>query len=174
MLTYWNKLLNRDCTVVCIGDHTVYPIFRVGHTTLMYAQDKKLVNKNISQCENIEILIREPEERFVSGINEFCYKNKSDIRETLQLVKQGKLVDLHFAPQYIWLLHLYKFYKGNVTLRSFDHIDTLTTVHRNKSVKKYPVEIVKKFVDVDYKLFGYLDETTELKKIIKECKNVLS
>ncbi len=71
MLTHWNKLLNTDCVVVAVGPHTIYPIFRVGQSTLMSVCDRKYVNKEIDYCNHVEIMIREPEERFVSGVNEY-------------------------------------------------------------------------------------------------------
>jgi len=69
MLTHWNKLLTTACTVIDIGVNTIYPIFKNGSSSLMAVADKTYVNKQIANCNNIIILLRDPEERFVSGIN---------------------------------------------------------------------------------------------------------
>ena len=174
MLTHWNKLLNTDCTVVDIGPHTVYPIFRVGFTTLSSVCERKYVNKQIAECKHIDVMIRDPGDRFVSGINEYSRQNNLDVEETWKLVEQGKLVDRHFAPQYMWLLHLYKFYKGAVTILPFNHIKKITSVHKRKGYRREPVTLLKSFVEIDYALTEHYYETFELGELIKRYRNVLS
>jgi len=175
MLTHWNKLLNTCCTVVDIGPHTVYPIFRVGSTSLMLAADKTYVNSHIAECKHIDVMIRDPGDRFVSGINEYSRQNNLDVEETWKLVEQGKLVDRHFAPQYMWLLHLYKFYKGTVTILPFDHIKQITSVHKkNGNDINEPVPLLKSFLNVDSSIVKHYNETFELGELIERYRNVLS
>ena len=174
MLTHWNKLLNTDCTVMDIGPHTVYPIFRVGFTTLSRVCERKYVNEQIAKCQHIDVMIRDPGDRFVSSVNEYCRQNNLNVKETWKLVEQDKLVDRHFAPQYLWLLHLYKFYKGTVTILPFKHIKKITSVHKRKCVKTEPVTPLKLFVEVDYALTEHYYETFELGELIKRYKHVLS
>jgi|TARA_B110000977_G_C10739460_1_gene362434 hypothetical protein len=178
MLRYWNNLLNTDCTVVDIGPHTVYPIFRVGSSSLLGIADKKYTNEQIVKCKHIDILIRDPKDRFESGLNKYCQQNNLDVKETRELVDQGKLVDRHFAPQYTWLLHLYKYYKGTVTLKPFEDIKKITTVHRNNDnsikVKNVAVAPQKSFVEVDYQLMDHYNKTIQLGELIKEYRHALS
>jgi len=177
MLTHWNRLLNTDCTVIDIGSHTVYPIFRVGYTSLMSDADQTYTNRQISKCEHIDIMIRNPIDRFVSGVNEYCRQNSLDVKETWGLIKQKKLVDRHFAPQYIWLIHLYRFYKGTVTLKPFGSISEITQQHlkhlrANESHQH--VDPVEQFINVDLALMKDLHKTVLLEDIIRKHKNVLS
>jgi len=175
MLHHWNKLLNTDCTVIDIGPHTVYPIFRVGSSSLLGIADKKYINRQIAKCEHIDILIRDPGDRFVSGLNKYCRQNNLDVGETWELVEQGKLVDRHFAPQYMWLLHLYKFYKGTVTLKPFRDIKKITNKHVNKDKsKKVAVALLRSFVEVDYKLMEHYNKTIQIGELVKGLKHVLS
>ena len=175
MLSGWNKLLNTDCVVVDIGPHTVYPIFRVGHTSLMASANNTYTNKQIAECKHIDILIRDPGERFVSGLNQYSRDNNLEVEETWDLVEQGRLVNRHFAPQYMWLFHLYKFYKGAVTLKPFSHIKKITNMHEKKDKrKKVSVALLKTFVEVDYKLMEHYNETTQLGDLIKEHRHALS
>jgi len=175
MLKNWTNLLNTECKVVDISGTTVYPIFRNGSTSLFGACDRTYVNYEISACKNIQILIRDPDERFVSGINIYSEQNNLSIEETWSNAQQGILVDRHFCPQYIWLLHLYKFYKGPVTLRKFEHIKTLTSIHWKKSkTKRKQVPILSKFVDIDHKLMKSINKTTSLKNLIERYRHVLS
>ena len=169
MLSGWNKLLNTDCIVIDVGPHTVYPIFRVGSSSLLFAADKKYTNKQIAKCNHIDILIRDPGDRFVSGVNKYCQQNNLDIKETWKLIEQGRLVDRHFAPQYMWLLHLYKFYNGTVMLKPFHTIKKITNLHKKKDEnKKVDVALLKSFVEVDYRLMEHYNKTSQLGELIKE------
>lgn len=177
MLTHWNNwnnLLNTDCVVVDVGPHTIYPIFRVGRSTLMSACDKKYVNEKIHGCNHIDIMIREPEARFVSGVNEYCRQNNLDVKSTWKLINEGKVLDRHFTPQYVWLLHLYKFYKGFVTIRPFEHISNITEVHMHKSQSKIDVPVIESLVAVDRHLTKYYNETVNIGYLIKRHKHALS
>ncbi len=175
MLTHWNKLLNTDCTVIDIGPHTIYPIFKNGSSSLMSIADKTYTNKQIANCNNINILLRDPEERFVSGINEYCKQNNLDVKDTWELVYDDKIINRHFAPQWLWLFHLYKFYRGKVILKPFETINDYCKVHKNKEEKQTDVALIKQFVEADYELIeNHLNEPILLEKLIKKYKNVLS
>ena len=175
MLNNFDKLLRTDCTVVKIGKHTVYPIFKVGSCSLMAAADRTYLNREIKNCSNITVLIRDPTKRFVSGLNEYCQQNNLDINHAWQMVDRGQLIDRHFAPQYLWLMNLYRFYKGKVTLRSFDYIKKITNKHNGKALhKKIQVPVVSAFVNVDNLLTKHLDQTVLLRKLIKDHRHALS
>lgn len=174
MLKYWNRLLNTDCVVMSIGDHVVYPIFRVGYTSLSSVCEKKYINHEIAVFKDIEVMIRNPEERFVSGVNEYCRQNNLSVQQTWPLIEKGELIDRHFAPQYMWLLHLYKFYKGTVTIRPFDHIANITTVHKRKGEQQEHLPLLESFVEVDRSLTQHFNETLDLGKLLERYKNVLS
>jgi len=174
MLSQWNKLLNSNCVVVDVGTDTVYPIFRVGYTTLMSVCEKKYVNKEIQRCDHVDIMIRDPEVRFVSGVNEYCVQHDLDVKETWHLINEGKIYDRHFVPQYIWLMHLYKFYKGLITIRPFKHISNITDVHLHKSLSKTDVPVCERFVEVDRHLTKYYNQTVNIESLIKRYRHVLS
>jgi len=175
MLKHWDKLLNTDCLVVRIGEHTVYPIYRTGSTSLELAADKVYINESIAECDQIKVLIRNPGDRFVSGINEYSRLNCLEVSETLSLVDQGKLMDRHFAPQYMWLFHLSKYFKGNITLLPFEYIKEITGIHAKKdNAGKIPVKLLKSFVDIDTELVKLIGKTFKIDDLIKRYKSVLS
>lgn len=175
MLKHWDTLLNTDCIVVEVGTHTVYPIYRSGSTSLELDAHKVYTNFEIKECNNIEVLIRDPDKRFISGINEYSRLNNMEVENVWSLAKQGKLADRHFVPQYVWLLHLSKFFQGNVTLRPFDYIKNITSKHAKLDTKeKIQVEPLKNFVRVDHELTEMLGQTVELGLLIRKYKNALS
>jgi hypothetical protein len=141
----------------------------------MASADNTYTNKQIAKCKHIDILIRDPGERFVSGLNQYSRDNNLEVEETWDLVEQGRLVDRHFAPQYMWLFHLYKFYKGDVTLKPFSHIKKITNMHEKKDKrKKVSVALLKSFVEVDYQLMDHCGKTIQLGDLIKEHRHALS
>lgn len=178
MFKHWQKLLQTDCVVASVNGNIVYPIFRVGSTSLLESADARFVNKEISQLEHISVFLREPEERFVSGLNKYCWQHSLDINSAWNDVSEGKLIDRHFAPQYIWLTHLSLFYKGKVLLRPFSEIKEITDRHfisvADRGRKKTQVPIIHSFVDIDKRLLKYLKNEIVLPDLLKEFKNVLS
>lgn len=176
MLNHWNKLLTRDCTVVRVGNYFVYPIHRVGFTSLMYDADMTYTNTEISNLTHINVLIRDPESRFVSGVNEYCRQNNLDIHKVYEKIKNDELVDSHFIPQYVWLLNLYRFYKREVTIRPFSFIANITDVHKRKDESIIKIELLKRFTEVDAKIIKNttVQKRFLLKDIVKDYKHVLS
>jgi hypothetical protein len=170
-----NYILTTDCNVIDTKNHTIYPIFRTGWTSLTSEAIKTYTNEEISVCKNINVLIRDPKDRFISGLNYYCQYKKLDLKETWTLVKNGKLIDRHFVPQFVWLMHLYKFYRGTITIKPFESIGEFTNIHKKKDkTKKNYVELLKSFIEIDYKLMKHYNETIKLGDIIKKYKNVLS
>jgi hypothetical protein len=174
MLKHWDGLLNTDCTVMSIRNHVLYPIFRVGYTSLSEVCEKKYTNDEIKACEDIKVMIRDPEQRFVSGVNEYCRQNKITIQQAWPRIEKGQLMDRHFAPQYMWLLHLYKYYKGHVIILPFDYISKITSVHKRKGEQHEQVPLIQSFVEVDRALMQHYNEKIELGVLIERYRDVLS
>ena len=180
MLEHWHKLLTNDCTVVRIGTHVVYPIHRVGHTSLMYAADEKYTNDQIATLTHIDVLWRDPNQRFVSGVNEYSRQQGMEVSQVYDRINKDNLVNSHFMPQYLWLMNLYRFYKGEITFKPFEYIGNITDVHKrddkNKYGEKIYVEPLEQFVNVDKKIIEdtKVRKTYFLQDIIKDYKHVLS
>jgi hypothetical protein len=169
MLTHWNKLLTTKCTVVKVKGKLVYPIFRVGSTSIISSASEVYTDHEIGNLENII------EERFISGLNEYCLQNKLDVHTALQMADRGELVDRHFAPQYIWLLHLSRFYNGSVTLLPFEHIKKLTDLHKRDTIPaRIQISPLEKFVEIDRDLMTMVGQTSKLETLVKRFKHVLS
>jgi hypothetical protein len=184
--------LTADCDVIKFSDEQYfYPIFKNGRSSLtIYAGRNNLPllkNKEISNLKKITVFLRSPEERFVSGVHTFFYlANKKSIDEnTLKKIESYDIIDRHFIPQYLWLLHLHKYFNGIVefkpVLELFNLIPNrdgpwndnpnpwkpITEKERNKILS---IEH-KKYIEVDEKIIKkYMNTSVELKKIIKEFK----
>ena len=179
MLKQWSKLLTGNCVVVKIGSYFVYPIHKVGHTSLMSVAEKKYVNEHLSSITHIDVLWRNPSVRFVSGVNEYSKQKRISVTDTYYQINNHDLVDSHFMPQYVWLLNLYRFYKGNITIRPFEYIANITDVHeytKSNMPDKVYVEPPERFVRVDDEIIKNttVKRTYLLEDIIKDYKHVLS
>ena len=175
MLTHWNKLLNTNCKVYELGENFVYPIMRNGSTSLRSVVGRKYTNEEIHKCKDIVVFLRDPADRFVSGLNEYCRQNNVDLTQTWKSVKQGKFIDRHFSPQWIWLLHLSKFHKGKVSLKLVKDLITYCKVRLHQSKNNdTDVTLLDDFVRADQELMKHVGQTIDLKTLVRKCKNVLS
>jgi len=153
---------------VLIGGTAIYPIFKNGSSSLFRAADTVQVNQDIKN-DNIVIFLREPAQRFVKGLNSYCVFNGLDVHETYREVKSGKLCDRHFAPQSLWLMHLFKYHKGLVTLKSMDQVKHHCDVHM-KRIKDplLQVEPLRDYTRQDEVLVKHIGQTMPLANIIEE------
>ena len=118
-------ILTADCEVVKFSDEQFfYPIFKNGRSSLTtYARKNNLLflkNKEISSCKKITVFLRSPIERFVSGVHTFIYLTNNQLidESILKKIESFDIVNRHFVPQYIWLLHLYKYFNGIIEFKS--------------------------------------------------------
>lgn len=185
-------ILTADCEVVKFdAEQFFYPIFKNGRSSLkMYAGKNNLrllKNKEISNLKKITVFLRSPEERFVSGVYTFFYltNNQSIDENTLKKIESFDIVDRHFIPQYLWLLHLHKYFNGIVEFKPMlelynlipnrdgpwtDNPSPWRAITREEKGKILSIKH-KKYIEVDNKIIKkYMNRSVELKKLIKEFK----
>jgi hypothetical protein len=192
------SLISGECNVIKFSDELfVYPIFKNGRSSLvLHAEEKKFIvysNNKINDIKNITVYLRDPIERFVSGVNTFFYfkKIKEIDNELLKKIEEGVIVNKHFAPQYIWLLELYKFFRGTVNIRSSKEVYDLVP-NRDGPWSKNPYpwtplseDRKNKILSIDHNFYTthdsiliqkYMNRTVPLEIIIKdmEIKNAMS
>ena len=185
-------ILTADCEVIKFNDEQFfYPVFKNGRSSLtIYAERNNLPllkNKEISNLKKITVFLRSPEERFVSGVYTFFYlSNKQSIDEnTLKKIESFDIVDRHFIPQYLWLLHLHKYFNGIVELKPVLELlslipnrdgpwtDNPTPWRAITQEEKDKILSIKhkKYIEVDEKIIKkYMNQSVELGKLIKEFK----
>jgi hypothetical protein len=186
------EILTADCEVVKFdAEQFFYPIFKNGRSSLiMYAGTNNLPllkNKEISNLKKITVFLRSPKERFVSGVYTFFYLTNNQLidKNILKKIESFDIVNRHFIPQYIWLLHLYKYFNGIVEFKPVLELLSLIP-NRNGPCTDNPTswraitqeekdKILsikhKKYIEVDEKIIEkYMNQSVELKKIIKEFK----
>ena len=210
ILQHWNKLLTTECKAIKIpwpskvtaggtqltnDGFVIYPIFKNGRTSLYHyglkKQAKTFINEQLKNLKHIHVFLREPEERFISGVNTYIeFENLGSQEDAiLKQIEEMKICDRHFIPQYFWLMHLSKYFKGSVRLATIEEL-RLTISTRDEPVKPNGTEIphvtkirkekikkinFKNYIDVDKKIIKkYINKTVVLENLIKEFHNVLS
>jgi len=186
------NILTEDCEVVKFNDEQYfYPIFKNGRSSLtIYAGRNNLPllkNKEISNLKKITIFLRSPRERFVSGVYTFFYftNNRLLDENILKKIESFDIVNRHFVPQYIWLLHLYRYFNGTVEFKSVEELYKLIpnrdgpwtnnpnpwkAITLEEKDKILSIEH-KKYIERDEKIIKkYMNQSVELEKLIKEFK----
>lgn len=96
----------------------VYPIFKNGSNSLKeFAQDqnyKIFVNEQLKNIDTIDILLRNPTERYLSGVKTFVNNTKRDnpqldIDTILYFAENYLFLNRHYAPQLSWLINLNRY-----------------------------------------------------------------
>ena len=128
MLSHLDRILFPDrCEVLEIvpSQRYVYIIFKNGHTSFFTPQKKNnwpiRINQQIQRINTIDVIIRNPEDRLISGINTFIQHTVRD-NPTLDpaTVEWFALnyisLNRHYASQFAWLLNLARYLNPNATL----------------------------------------------------------
>ena len=190
ILKHWNKLLNTDCEAIKINPYgfITFPIYKNGKTSLYeYAEEHQceiFKNKELAKLNHIIVYLRNPKERFISGVHTYLeFENLGSQEDTvLKQIEEMTICDRHFVPQFIWLIHLSKYFKGTVRIDSVSELYLAIpnrgkppipeiTYKRRQKIKKINS---KKYTDIDEKIIEkYMCRSVELETLIKEFYNVL-
>ena len=190
LLMYWSKLLNTTCEAIRVEPHgfVTYPIYKNGRTSLWeYATDnncKTFINEELKTLDHIIVYLRNPLERFISGVHTYLeFENLGSQEDTiLKQIEEMTICDRHFVPQFIWLIHLSKYFKGTVRIDSVSElyqaipnrgsppIPEITNKRKQKNKKINS----KNYTDIDEKIIEkYMYKSIKLETLIKEFYNVL-
>lgn len=118
----------------------IYPIFKNGSTSIFeYAQQQKykiLFNDQIKRAKVIDVVLRDPVKRYISGFNTFVYNTKRDnpsldLDTIIYFAKTYLFLNRHYTPQLFWLEHLNKYSDPDSILRfcGMDQIPAYSPLH---------------------------------------------
>jgi hypothetical protein len=137
MLSQIDTILFPDeCVVLDVGNgRYVYPIFKNGSTSLNLSNFKSFYmhSEQMRNVEIIDVFIREPIGRYISGVNTYLTNNGMDFLTSRNFIKQFLFLDRHFAPQFFWLLNLQRYTKAKMRLLSMSEISKITPLYENTS-----------------------------------------
>ena len=124
------------CEVIEIeaSQRYIYPIFKNGSSSINeYAQAQKykiLFNGQISKLSNINVIIRNPQERFISGFNTYVYNTlrdnpRLDLNTVIYFAETYLFLNRHYAPQFSWLINLTRYASKTTTKLHLHGMDSL-------------------------------------------------
>ena len=189
MFKNWTNIFTTDCSVIKMPDgEYVYPIFKNGRSSLrQYAQQNQLEvikNEQLSDLTDVTVFLREPEERFVSGVHTVIeFEDVMDVSGFLKKIEDLDFYNRHFIPQVYWLFHLIKYFKGKVKLLPVEELYNIIPNRDAPNINKLTAERQQLILSIEHEnyiqadqrlLHSYLGKTVELKTIVEEFKYALS
>jgi hypothetical protein len=148
MLSYLDPIIFPDeCTLLEVApNRVVYPIFKNGSSALLGSGYQVLDKNAITQVTTIEVFVREPVDRYVSGVQSYLKHLPAELdRNTaLYFAKQHLFLNRHYAPQFHWLVNLQRFTRATLKLRPVTDIaeisrnltpDTINNPPRDQAIE---------------------------------------
>jgi hypothetical protein len=127
MLTQISDILfPNKCEVIQMPGSYVYPIFKNGSSSLLAHAKvnscKIVFNEQIKKIEIIDVILRDPLDRFISGMNTFVVNTKVehtnlDTNTIIYFAENYLFLNRHYAPQISWLINLSRYVNKETKLR---------------------------------------------------------
>ena len=167
-----NIIFPDSCEVIKVtSQHYVFPIFKCGRSSLTESMvDKGWTFVPESDIKNIShpitVFLRDPKERFVSGVNTFLQHLQGenlDPHTVLYFVNRYMFLNRHYAPQFFWLLNLFRHAGPTalVTFRNMSDISQLTKIHSHADVEPITPDLLARIDSFNWsklELYHYLDQ----------------
>jgi len=143
MLSYLDCIIFPDrCEVIEVvpSQRYVFPIFKNASSSLHFqaieSNWKIVLNQQIKKLDHIEIFLRDPEQRLISGFNTFVQHVMRDNPEldrntVIWFGKNYLFLDRHYCPQFFWLVNLSRFLSPDtvLTFRHMNCVAEITPMH---------------------------------------------
>jgi hypothetical protein len=189
MFTEIDKILYPNkCEVIQTTSHDfIYPIFKNGSSSLWQTAKKEnwkiLFNNQIQQCDGITVFIREPLDRYFTGINTYikhCLDQGLEENTVIYFINNYLFLNRHYMPQMLWLINLARYSRPDVLL-NFKHVNdikNITDLTKNSSdnssfsfIDKLDKTKLNFYIDADLFLMQYIDKSITWQDLFLKYKN---
>jgi hypothetical protein len=180
-----------SCEVIQVASQQfVYPIFKCGRSSLTNTMSKKdwrfVPQEEIKNIKKFTIFLRDPQERFLSGVNTYLQHLENDLDQhtVLYFVNQYLFLNRHYAPQFFWLLNLARFagIDAQVSLRNLTDISELTDLNDRADIAPMTNELKDKiesfnwsslelYLFLDQILLDHIGQTISIRNLLLYIKN---
>lgn len=159
--TIVNEIFPNECRVLEIipDTHYVYPILKNGSTSIYMNNYRELSRDEIKNLKTVDIFVRDPYQRFISGVHTFLKNLNKDFDKntSLYFIKNYLYFNRHFCPQFYWLMNLRRFSDTKFNLRPLSDIGSITNYNLNQS--QFDPTIVDYVLnDAKIKFYSGIDE----------------
>ena len=196
MLSHLDRIIFPDrCEVLEVvpSQRYVYVIFKNGHSSFDAFKIKNprrvLVNQQIQKLTNIDIMVRDPQDRLVSGINTFIQHTVRDNPDldptTVEWFALNYLsLNRHYASQFSWLLNLARYSDPNTTLNflPMSAVGDITGLDRKPlGVQPASKELINQisflthkemYQRIDAVIFGCIGQSMTFAQLLQHIKTV--
>ena len=168
------ELFPELCEVVEIPLHNqwVYLIQKNGNSSLRIQQSRDdlavFTNNEISALDYVDVYIRNPRARYVSGVNTYLQHLQRDHPEldystAFWFARRYKFLNTHYLPQFYWVANLSRYLHSDakIRFRNFQDIDKITSINvKPQGVSTPAPEFIKTLFenDTNIELWLYLDQ----------------
>jgi hypothetical protein len=142
MLSQLDNIIFPDrCEVLEVAPQRfVYPIYKNGSSSLTKAGYQHVPFEKLPEINVIEIYVRDPYDRFLSGVQTYLMQNFALDRKTmLHIVGENLFLNRHYAPQFHWLVNLQRFTKAKIKINPIEKLSELTAHYDNQQDKDYDI-----------------------------------
>lgn len=142
MLSQLDNIIFPDrCEVLEVAPQRfVYPIYKNGSSSLTKAGYQQVPFEKLPEINVIEIYVRDPYDRFLSGVQTYLMQNFALDRKTiLHIVGENLFLNRHYAPQFHWLVNLQRFTKAKIKINPIEKLSELTAHYDNQQDKDYDI-----------------------------------
>jgi len=167
------ELFPNMCEVVEMPLHHqwVYLIQKNGNSSLRIQQSRDnlavFTNDEISVLDYVDVYIRNPQIRYVSGVNTYLQHLQRDHPEldsstAFWFAKRYKFLNTHYLPQFHWLANLARYMSSDtkIRFRNFEDLKYITDIHVRAGITPPTKEFVTQLLSNDpgLELWFYLDQ----------------
>jgi hypothetical protein len=180
MLSQLDNIIFPDrCDVLEIvpSQRYIYPIYKNGSSSLYNSGFRLLEHDELENISVIDIYVRNPYDRFVTGVNTFLHQNSKFDRDTvLHFVTNYLFLNRHLCPQFYWLVNLRRFTNAKIRINSIDTLSDITVLRVNQGQNSLLDEVLntKKlhfYLSIDKVLTeDLLGKTVSFKLIVQTIK----
>ena len=161
------------CEVVEVPLHNqwVYLIQKNGSSSLRIQQSRDnlavFTNDEIRALDYVDVYIRNPRARYVSGVNTYLQHLQRDHPELDYLTafwfaRRYKFLNTHYLPQFHWVANLSKYLRDDtlIRFRNFQTFGNIADINDDAKVNKPTQEFIKQLFqdDKSIELWLYLDQ----------------
>lgn len=167
------ELFPELCEVVAMPLHNqwVYLIQKNGNSSLRIQQSRDnlavFTNDEISALDYVDVYIRNPRARYVSGVNTYLQHLQRDHPEldystAFWFARRYKFLNTHYLPQFYWLANLSKYLHNDakIRFRDFKNFNQITNINHDAYITKPTQDFVEKLFQNDQtiQLWLFLDQ----------------
>jgi hypothetical protein len=196
MLSHLDRIIFPDrCEVLEVvpSQRYVYVIFKNGHSSFdafkITNTCQIILNQQIQKLTNIDVIVRDPQDRLVSGINTFIQHTVRDNPDldptTVEWFALNYLsLNRHYASQFSWLLNLARYLDSNTTLNflPMSAVGDITGFNRKPyGVQPSSKELINQinllthkemYQRIDAVIFGCIGQSMTFTKLLQHIKTV--